>query len=108
GRGDLEPTDREPEHRLALGGTRFELMPVEVDESELARNEEAGSDCEDRAREEHPEFRCHRASPRLVDPGAGWWAGTDVEDGVSSIVGPDYSSRAVPPERTPAFGCTRA
>ena len=67
---------------LARVAARFEVGAIEVDERELARDEQAGSDREQEPHAQHDVI--HHASPPLM-AGAGRW-GEGLQLGGSSIV----------------------
>ncbi len=66
-----------PSMRLTALLAGFELGAVEVDERELARDEEAGADDQDDADGEEDPLD-HRRSPPVADTGTGLWEGSEA------------------------------
>src|SRR5690606_5516802 len=64
----LECGDREGEPRLPAGLARLEVCAVEIDEGELAGDEDARADDEDEAHAQHDPV-----PPRSVTPAFGSW-----------------------------------
>ena len=77
--------------------TRFEVGAIEVDERELARDEQAGSDREQEPHAQHDVI--HHASPPCMREAGRWGEGLQL--GGSSIVPPSLRQRL---GRTPGGG----